>query len=197
MNKNIYLIFGILLISMIGFTSAENSYLGYFKQGNTISLTQTCDTCTYVILDSVKFPNQTKTYSINMTKSGNTFNYTFTESSLLGSYTYNTCGDKDGNYICEAIDFDITPSGNSGGSNMVFYVLIIIIFYAMTLISFWGRNATLTVLSGMALLGLGIYMVNNGVVIYRDWITLYFSYFTIALGAIVALWAILEELELF
>jgi len=41
----------------------------------------------------------------------------------------------------------------------------------------------------------GVWIVRNGIVIYRDNLTNYFGYVTIAIGAVIALWAAIEWIE--
>ena len=78
---------------------------------------------------------------------------------------------------------------------LIFFVFVIIMLYGITLIGFFGKNIPVTILGGMSLLGLGLYTINNGIIIYRDWLTNYFSYVTIAIGAILAIWATLEAIQ--
>ena len=70
-----------------------------------------------------------------------------------------------------------------------------VLLYGITFFGFFGKNIPMTILGGMALLFLGVYLINHGIIIYRDTLTNYIAYVTIAVGAITALWAILEELE--
>ena len=117
--------------------------------------------------------------------------------SELGIYSYgincangeNTLGGTYVNY------FEVTPSGQGGTANMVFFIFIIILLYTLTFIGFFGRNIPITILGGMALLFLGIYLINYGIIIYRDNLTNYIAYITIAVGAITAFWATLEQFE--
>lgn len=92
-------------------------------------------------------------------------------------------------------DFLVTPSGNNGSANTSFYIFIIILFYALNLISYFGKSIPLTILTGMGMIFLGIYLISNGVIIYRDNITLYIAYLTIAVGAITAIIAAIEQIQ--
>ena len=91
--------------------------------------------------------------------------------------------------------FEVTPSGKSGADNTAFYIFIIILFYALNLISYFGKSIPLTILTGMGMIFLGIYLISNGVIIYRDNITLYIAYLTIAVGAITAIIAGIEQIQ--
>lgn len=92
-------------------------------------------------------------------------------------------------------DFLVTPSGNNGAENTAFFIFIIILFFALNLVSFFGKSIPLTILTGMGMIFLGVYLINNGVIIYRDTITVYIAYLTIAVGAITSMIAILEQLQ--
>lgn len=190
---------GIFLINLV---SAENvcgntnSFLGTYKQTETVKLKQVCDTCTYVNLSSVNYPNSsTETLNIAMTKNGVDYSYDFSNTTNLGCYSYSVFGDKDGNLKAEVIDFQITPSGEGGSSNTIFIIFAVLLIYGITFAGFYGRNIPVTILGGMAMIFLGIYLISQGVIIYRDNLTNYIAYLTIAIGTITAFWAILEQLE--
>jgi hypothetical protein len=125
---------------------------------------------------------------------GGIYNLSISSSKLvtLGTY-YGSMSCSDGtNSGFSTFNVDITPSGNSGSSNIVFFVLVILVLYAITFIGFFGRNIPVTILGGMAMLGLGLYTIRNGIIIYQDWITNYFSYVTMGIGGILGFWAIFE-----
>ena len=103
-----------------------------------------------------------------MTKTGTDYNYTFCDTESLGEYSYTTCGDKDGVVSCEDITFESTPSGRTGNSNIAFMIILILVIYAVTLIAFFGRNIPLSILTGMMMTFFGVWIVRNGIVIYRD-----------------------------
>lgn len=167
--------------------------LGTFKQNECVDIKTILNT-TNVTLSTLSYPDGN--YIINNQQmqniAGFTWNYTTCNTTQLGTYVYDYF-DNEGNVYVN--DFNITPSGNSGSSNIVFIVFIIIMLYLINLIGFFGKNIPMTILGGMALLGLGIYTINNGIIIYRDWLTNYFSYITIAWGAVSALWAGIEQIQ--
>jgi len=191
--------FNILLLIIVGLflvgLGSGEGILEPVKAGECISLYQLCDSCSYVNISSIRFPNGT-VLNLNqaMTKTNSDYNYSFCDTSLLGGYSYSVCGDKTGEFKCEKLEFDSTPSGKeSNSSTIVFFLFIIIMIYAIAGVGFFGRNVPITILGGMAMIGLGVYMINEGIIIYRDWITNYFAYLTIGLGALVSLWALVEE----
>lgn len=84
--------------------------------------------------------------------------------------------------------FLVTPNGQSGTpQNITFIIFIILAIYALNLFGFFGRNAILTLLSGMFLIFLGLYLVKNGIIIYRDDLTNYFAYVTTGWGFITSM----------
>lgn len=112
----------------------------------------------------------------------------------VGIYCYGVrCSDGFGGHTTGC--WEVTSFGKSGNDNIVFFVLIIIMLYTITFVGFFGKNIPISILGGMAMIGLGLYMITNGVIIYRDWLTNYFSYITIGLGALFSLWALVEEIQ--
>lgn len=126
MNK----LFTILFLSMflISFTSALDN-LGTFEVDKEFNLMQICfDSCTYVNLTSVQYPNGTlKNYNNAMDQNGYNFNYSFS-TNLTGNYYYTVCGDKDG-VRCERIAFSVTYNGKEPAtpSLVIFFSLILLI----------------------------------------------------------------------
>jgi len=192
--KKIYLtlILGIFLISLV---SADGS-LGTFRQSDCIELYQYCDDCTYVNLTTIQYPNGTiQIFNEEMTKNDIDYNYTFCSTLELGDYSYTVKGDKGGAVSTERLSFEVTPSGQGGTENTIFFIFIILLLYGITFTGFFGKNIPLTILGGMAMLFLGVYLISQGIIIYRDNITNYISYLTIAIGGITTFWAILEQLD--
>lgn len=184
----------LLLITALTFISASD--LGTFKLGECISLYQQCDNCTYVNLTSVSYPNNnTEIIEQAMTNHGTDFDFQFCNTTLDGNYKYTVCGDKNGNRKCEVHNFEVNSSGRTGGENIAFFIVVVLILYGLTLFGFFGGNIPMTVLGGMALIGFGVYTISNGVIIYIDWITVYFSYVTIGVGALCSLWALVEWIQ--
>lgn len=189
------LIFLLLLIGMffISFASA-NSNLGTIKQSDCVTLYQTCPLCSYVNLTGIKYPNGTSIiYNIGFIKSGTEYTYNFCNTSQIGDYTYFVLGDKDGNQVTEGIDFKVTPSGSS--SNLGFYIIVILLIYAITLIGFFGKNEIVALFGALTMIALGVYLINQGLVIYRDWITNFLAYISIGLGAYIAFMASYSLIE--
>lgn len=185
MKKLILILF---ILGMIGLVIAQDFT---YKAGDTIDIKRNCfnngtycsasAVCNLTIIrpdTSVLLNNQPMTNQFSF------YNYTLQSSDTWTSGFYQStmvCNDG-GLKGKDEFTLQITPSGNSGTANIVFFIFLILIFYGLNLVGFFGRNETVTILGGMALMFLGVYMINNGVIIYRDTLTLYFSYVTIGWG---------------
>lgn len=189
----IILLFSIVLLS--SFSSAVGN-IGIVKQNECIELYNYCPTCSYINLTLIQFPDGSiSNMNEAMTKVNKNYNYTFCDTEILGPYSYTTCGDKAGQETCEDINFESTPSGRGGSSNIAFIIILIVVIYSVTLISFFGRNIPLSILTGMMMTFFGVWIVRNGIVIYRDNLTNYFAYVTMFVGALVALIAVIEWIQ--
>lgn len=91
--------------------------------------------------------------------------------------------------------FEVTPSGKSGTNNILLFIIVLILGYGLNLLGFFNRNSTITILGGIILIFVGLYMLQNGIVIYRDNLTLAISYITLFWGAGSSLWAAIEEIQ--
>jgi len=186
---------GLFLIVLINLVSAE--YVGHPKNKN-LEYSFTSNNATSCNLTTANTPYGVININLASTRNGQTFNFTIPSSYFanIGDYCFNiVCTDgntNEGGSFCR----NINPSGNYGAANIVFFIFVILLIYAITFIGFFSRNSTITILGGMAMIFLGIYMNMNGIIIYKDSITEYLSILTWALGATLAIWAIIEELEI-
>jgi len=114
---------------MLTIVMASQQSLGTFEQGESIRLIQTCTTCPFVTLDTIKLPNGTiLEIGQNMTQTGNTFYYDFEVTDLDGEYIYNTYY---GNYSVP-VGFLVTLNGNTpaeGITVVVFSIIFILIVF--------------------------------------------------------------------
>lgn len=199
-RRTIYLIipalFIILFLTSFIFAESDGSVLTG-KQSECIQLPQECADCTYVKLTTITLPDLSQiSIQKDMTQNGTSFNYTFCSTEKTGSYSYCTKGDVGGTDTSACKDFDITPSGNQGNSAyIVFIIFIILIVYIITFVGIKLEVVWITVLGGMLMIFLGVYMINNGIIIYRDDLTLYFAYITSFLGAGINLWLLIEWIQ--
>lgn len=158
MNKNYTFVFGILLlvltlsfISAQGFKLDNTESIGTFKVNTEVQLTNFCSTanCTYANLTQIIYPNGTiQNMNDEMTKEGNTFNYSYTPTEL-GEYYFITCSNPNGIANCDKDSFKVTPEGydlSSGLSLILIGVLVIILtlliitIRAMILVDNFGWN---------------------------------------------------------
>lgn len=191
--KKILLIL-IMSLFFISLVSAECE-IETVERGTTIDLYQSCSNCTEVNLTKIIDPDNQVILlgQFEMSANGSNYNYTFSDTNSLGTYIYYSSGDLNGIQSPQPCSFEVTPSGNSGNANTVFFILVIFLLYGINLIGFFKENVMMTVLGGMALLSLGVYMVNNGIIIYQDDLTNYVAYVTIAWGGMSSMFAIFKE----
>ncbi len=171
------------------FISAETT--DTYQQNQNIDLKVSClnVNCSEQINITITYPNSSTAINNQETTLGSGYvNYTFSETLTLGEYTYFTNNGFEDSFL-------ITPSGQSGTDNIVFYVLVIIIIIGINLIAFFGKNIPLTILTGMIAMFLGIYLISGGIIVYRDELTNYISYVIVGIGAITSFWAIFEQLD--
>ncbi len=182
----ILLFVGMFLISLV------SANLGTFAQRECVPIVTNLDAeAVNISILTDPTPNPTiLLQNTKMTKSGTSFNYTFCGTNKTGTYTYGYC-DNDG--TCYSNDFEITPSGyGNSGATIAFFIVIILLIYGITFVGVFGRNIPITIMGGMAMIFLGIYLFNYGIIIFRDDLTRYISYVTIGIGAILAIWASYE-----
>lgn len=188
----IALIIGVFLVSL---ASAEVQTIGTFKQNTCVELLQTCGNCTYSNITSIQYPiGSMAAAQFSMSKIGTKYNYTYCSTDQLGVYVVNGVSDVDGIPTVWAYDFKVTPSGSD--NILGFFILLIIVIYAIAFIGFFGKSPWVAMLGGMAMLGLGLFTINNGVDVFRNQITDIFSWTTIGLGAFFALYsgiAVIQE----
>lgn len=158
--KKLFLILfvGMFLISL---ASADGT-LGTFKLNDCISLYQYCDTCTYVNLTTVQFPNGTiQTINNAMTKTDVDYNYTYCDTSTIGTYYYTVKGDKGGIVNTERISFEVTPSGFTG--TLGFYILILVLSLGVVVLGYFAQDATVIIFGSFGLIFIGLYFLFNGI----------------------------------
>ena len=102
-------VFLILSMAIFMLLPMMNATLGTFKSGDCVQI-KTILNSTQVNISSLSYPNSTIVITEQpMTKVGQTFNYTFCDTSALGTYTYDY-NDESGNVYVN--DFEITHTGN-------------------------------------------------------------------------------------
>ncbi len=125
------LILGMFLLAPLGFTSAS---LGTFTQGDCVNIKTILNT-TSVNISTISFPNSTTAVSNKeMTKTAQTFNYSFCNTNVLGTYIYDYF-DAEGNTYVN--DFEITPNGKQfttqNSISYLGFILIILFTFFLTI----------------------------------------------------------------
>ncbi len=186
----------LVLLTLPMLVSADS--IGAFPQNTDVVLYQNCNNCTFCNITRVINQNDdTIVSNVEMTQDDTYFSYTLNAPNVttLGDYKYCwKCGNSVEN-LARCTDFEISPGGRSGNTNIVFFLVILVLVYAVGFIGFFGKNIPISILGGMAMLSLGVYMIQQGFIIYRDWFTISLSYITIGIGAIFALVAVIEWIE--
>jgi hypothetical protein len=192
--KNKLILIMLLGLFLIGNVMALDS-LGTFKQNQTVRITQVCSDATYITISSITYPNSAIIISgVNMTSAGSgEYYYTFNKASVVGRYDVR--GISDGCDKTFATYFDITPSGNYGNDNMIWYIVIIFLAYFVGFMGFFGKNVWVSVIGGFSMMILGIYIYTQGVIIYLNWVSNAISAITLALGMLFVTIPLVEYLQ--
>ena len=176
-------VLGIFLLTL---ATASIPNLGTVQQYDCINLKQTCPDCSYNNITSVDYPNRTTealSLEVEMTKDGTEYNYTFCNTSALGTYLVNGKGDTDGsdtwNYM-----FDVTTTG--GDSNLpipIFLLLASVILFVSGIVL---KNPPFGFFSGILFIMSGMYMMIYGFGNVADLYTQAFALVTLGFGMIVS-----------
>lgn len=137
MKKLILILCVLFLVSLV---SAEIQTLGTFRAGDSIELIQNCLTSTYSNISRIIYPNGTLALNTQtiMTKNGDDYNYTFSDTTAQGQYiVYGVC-DEDGSKTNWVYDFDITYAGETfdEGRAVLYSALMGIFLFLFLLVIF-------------------------------------------------------------
>ncbi len=180
----IFMMMGIFLLSL---TSGSIENLGSFKQNSNIELIQTCSDCTYNNISNVLYPNGTIAIGEALMEKTDTFyNLTFTNTTTLGTYTVNGFGDVGGIKTTWRYKFEVTPTGDSE-SLLGFFIIVYLILAGIVIFGFYVQSEWIAILGGLGLIFMGIFIMNTGIVIFRNDATQVIALVTIGLGAIIAI----------
>ena len=184
------LITGGILVSAL---QCDGTMLGTFKVNNNIELRQTCDTCSYVTLSSITYPNSTiLNVNTNMTKSGIDYNYSF-KTDLIGNYYYSVFGDKDGSLASENFCFEVTPTGFIG--TIGFYIIILILSLGILILGYYIEDAWVVVLGSFGFILFGLFIFLYGIDGMKDSAYTYgIAIITMMLGAYFGIKGALEQI---
>lgn len=191
MANKIFILGLVIFILVMGFASAEVKTFGTFKSADQIRLIQVCDNSTYSNITSVILPDSSKALTeVAMSKNGNEYNYTFTNTRTLGWYIVNTHCNENGVDTSGVYNFQITSTGSKYGIYvLIFLLLSSIVLFILSLVDkneYWGF------ISGSLILVLGIFSLINGIDIEKnDW-TRMAGYVFIGFGLMVIFAAMYE-----
>lgn len=180
---------GIVVIALVVIPMVSAQDYTPHKQNTDLQFSITSNNATQCNITTVDKPGSVSVFNKIMTKNGQTFYTTINRENVTatGEYCFNIACTDSISIETGSKCFDITPSGNN--NNIGFYFLVIGLIYAVAFVGFWGKNEWVTILGGLAMIALGLYTINNGVVIFRDAITDVFSWTTIGLGAFFSIYA--------
>ena len=199
-NKIALMICMIFLMTILPAVSAE-TYIPYsadadfvVKQNTCLNLIQTCGLCTQNNITNVLYPNTTQAVGIvEMTKDGGVYNYTFCNTSEIGTYVVNGIGDLEGDGIgvIWRYTFEVNPTGGLE-KNTTMFLIFIFVSTGLLLISLLFKNYIFAVISGFSFLITGVYTMINGFGFITSANTQMLSIIIIGFGAIVTITAGLE-----
>lgn len=137
-----FLLLGLFFISL---TSATVETLGVFKQNDCIKLIQSGSGLTECNITSVSYPNSSAAIeNTEMTYRNNEFNYTFCNTSSMGTYIVNGFCGNGTDYVYWAYDFDVTITGQdfSSPNSLMTIGIIIATIAIMFLFMIFGFKLT-------------------------------------------------------
>ena len=170
----------IISIILMSFVIAEVQTLGTFKKGEDVELQQIGAGFTDCHITSVLYPNSTEALGLaEMTKNGNQYNYTFSNTGTDGKYIVNGyCTDGSGDTVW-SYDFDITPSGmlatiSQGYLSIGLLIGIILIMFFFSMISFklmdYEKLYPIALFFLLVSIIIAVYGLYLGVVFSRDYL---------------------------
>ena len=196
MIKKLFPLIFLLILFNLNFVLALDD-LGTYKQNSCIRVAQTCATCSYVNISSISnsYNNDTKVSNVMMTSFGNgEWFYNFCDTDEIGRYDVRGKGDLEGTATSFATYFEVTPSGFKG--TLGFYIVLILFCAGVIILGFSIGEAWFVVLGGLALVMLGIYSINYGIVGFRDmFMTWAIGLFEIAVGSILAIGSAIQKMD--
>jgi len=192
------LLVGLIFVSFLTLPIVKADSLEPVEQGTDIELFQTCNNCTYCNLTSIRRVSPT---SLNLLTNVTMIQYRTEYRFLLSGGNTTIIGDYKYCYDCGnlnerktgCIDFSVTPSGEK--NVLGFFIIIILLAYGVGFIGFFGKNEWVSIIGGLSMLSLGLYIALVGIDVYRNFMTLSLSYFSIGLGAIFIFVPLLEMIK--
>ena len=155
------------MLIVLPLVNAQVESLGTFKQNTCVNIVQTCANCTFTNISISDSDSTVLLSNTAMTQSGTRYTYQFCSTSTLGDYTVNGLSDVDGVNTVWAYGFLVTPSGDS--TNLIWFIAIALAFAVGLMIFGFNKEDPWTViLGGFILVSLGLYILLNGIDLYRN-----------------------------
>lgn len=188
----VYNILTILIIVSVLFTIQASASLGTFKVNDCVQIINNLNSSSVTITEITSpSPATIIIQNVAMTKTGNSFNYSFCDTSKIGTYNYGFI-DNEGNQYSN--NFEITPSGFI--NTLGFYIVIAGLIIAVILLGVTLQELWFIVIAGMALILFGLYTINFGIADQRDmFMTWVVGLFEIGIGTILALGAGYQKMD--
>lgn len=194
MNKKILFIFVCLFLFSLTIVSADS--IGTFKVNRKMQITNYCSTsdCTYANLSSIQLPDGTLSYlNAEMTQNGYDFNYSYTPTQI-GTYTFKTCSNPEGDSLCESDTFDVTGDGLK--SSLGFYILVFILAAGLIIWGYSAEDYTPIMMGSFVLVLFGLYILFYGLAGLKDTVyTWGIGIITLMVGGYLGIRAGLEQLS--
>lgn len=176
------------LILMLSIASASIPTLTPIKQNTCADLPQSCITCTYNKITSIRFPNGTEDITeLAMTKVGTNYKYNFCDTEQLGNYIVNGKGDIDGVVTRWNYNFIVTTDGQEVNSGIKTFVIFISLSIIILILGFVFHNYVFSFIAGLALSLTGVYSMIYGFGNSGPEYTRMMSYIIIGLGSIITM----------
>jgi hypothetical protein len=186
-----FIVMFVLAFAITFATTFATSLQGTYKQNEPIHLTQTCyesgamcDACNISSITSITSIPIVE--NIAMTKGVSEFNYTFTQTSSLGTYYVNgycVAGSDIQNW---RYSINITPVGGPE-NNTTFFIILFVIALIFLLLAFIFHNYIFSILAGFVFLIAGMYGMIYGIGDITNLYSRMVSYIILGLGAIVTI----------
>lgn len=193
MDKKFLLLF-ILLIA--GASAATQESLPPQTQYGTVLVWQSCDNSTYSNITSIKVGS---TQVLGPTEMPNIqagyYQYSFTNTSLLGVYVVNGFCNENGINTNWAYDFEVTTEGQTINSSSYTFLIFIGLGLVLLVLSFVFKNLIFAFFSGLTISVAGVYSTIYGFSTYLSTYTRMISIIILGFGAVVTIVSALEFID--
>ncbi len=195
MKKIYLLVFAVLLVSLAA--ASTSTTWGTHKQNSCVNIVSICPLggCNETNITKITSPSSSILVSdAQATHNENTWNYSFCNTSELGTYNVYGLSSNGTKTIYFVGDFEVTPSGFI--NTLGLYLIFLIVFGGIVVLGFSIKEVWFVVIGGLGFIMLGIYSINYGVVGFRDmFMTWGLGLFEIAVGAILSIGAGIQKMK--